>query len=54
MQVIPRNTISFLKQLKLNNNRDWFNENKEQFIHMVSEQITAKFHNDCKEVTWFF
>ena len=29
-------------------------ENKEQFIHMVSEQITAKFHNDCKEVTWFF
>ena len=29
-------------------------ENKEQFIHVVSEQITAKFHNDCKEVTWFF
>jgi hypothetical protein len=29
-------------------------ENKEQFIHVVSEQVTAKFHNDCKEVTWFF
>lgn len=31
MQVIPKNTISFLKELKLNNNRDWFNENKDQF-----------------------
>jgi hypothetical protein len=29
-------------------------ENKEQFIHIVSENITEKFHNDCKEVTWFF
>ena len=29
-------------------------ENQEQFIHVVSEQVTAKFHNDCKEVTWFF
>ena len=31
MQSIPNNTISFLKELKLNNNRDWFNENKDQF-----------------------
>ena len=31
MQVIPKNTISFLKKLKLNNNRDWFNENKGKF-----------------------
>ena len=31
MQVIPKYTISFLKELKLNNNRDWFNENKDQF-----------------------
>ncbi len=29
-------------------------ENQEQFIHVVSEQVTAKFHNDCEEVTWFF
>ena len=29
-------------------------ENKEQFIHIVSENITEKFHNECKEVTWFF
>jgi len=28
-------------------------ENKEQFVHKVSEEITAKFHNDCQEVTWF-
>ena len=31
MQVIPKNIISFLKELKLNNNRDWFNKNKDQF-----------------------
>ncbi len=31
MQVIPKNTISFLKELKLNNNREWFSENKDQF-----------------------
>ncbi len=31
MQAIPKNTISFLKELKLNNNREWFNENKERF-----------------------
>ena len=31
MQSIPNNTIRFLKELKLNNNRDWFNENKDQF-----------------------
>ena len=31
MQVIPKNTISFLKELKLNNNRDWFNKNKDKF-----------------------
>ena len=31
MQVIPKNTISFLKELKLNNNREWFNENKDRF-----------------------
>ena len=31
MQVIPKNTINFLKELKLNNNREWFNENKDRF-----------------------
>ena len=28
-------------------------ENQEQFTHKVSEYQTAKFHNDCEEVTWF-
>tara|TARA_A100001011_G_scaffold189647_1_gene198112 strand:- start:1131 stop:1802 length:672 start_codon:yes stop_codon:yes gene_type:complete len=37
MQVIPKNTISFLKQLKLNNNRDWFNKNKDQFKSIQSD-----------------
>ena len=31
MQVIPKNTIGLLKELKLNNNREWFNENKDRF-----------------------
>ena len=39
MQLIPNNTIIFLKQLKLNNNRDWFNENKLKF---QSIQIDVK------------
>ena len=37
MKVIPKNTISFLKQLKLNNNRDWFNKNKDQFKSIQSD-----------------
>ena len=39
MQAIPKNTINFLKELKLNNNRDWFNENKQEF---QSIQIDVK------------
>ena len=29
-------------------------ENREQFLHKVSDQLIAEFHNDCEEVTWFF
>ena len=36
MNAVPRNTISFLKNLKLNNNRDWFNDNKEEFKDIQS------------------
>jgi len=36
MNSVPRNTISFLKKLKLNNNRDWFNDNKEEFKNIQS------------------
>lgn len=28
---------SFLRELKLNNNRDWFNANKERYLHAKSE-----------------
>ena len=52
MQVIPRNTISFLKQLKLNNNRDWFNENKEQFKSIQTDiKIFAQEVNDSLNVS---
>ena len=47
MQVIPNNTINFLKQLNLNNNRDWFNENKQEF---QSIQIDVKkFANEVED-----
>ncbi len=36
MQVIPKDTISFLRELKLNNNRDGFNENKQRFNSIQS------------------
>ena len=47
MQVIPNNTISFLKELKLNNNRDWFNENKDQFKSIQADIKT--FANEVKD-----
>ena len=48
MQAIPKNTISFLKELKLNNNREWFNDNKPQYethknsIKLVFEEVQKK------------
>ena len=45
MQVIPINTINFLKELKLNNNRDWFNENKQKF-----QSIKVDVKNFAEEV----
>ena len=47
MQVIPKNTISFLKELKLNNNRDWFNENKQEFNSIQTE--VKKFADQVKD-----
>jgi len=29
--MLQRSTIDFLKKLKKNNNRDWFNQNKELY-----------------------
>ena len=45
MQVIPNNTVNFLKELKLNNNRDWFNKNKQQF-----QSIQTDIKNFAQEV----
>ena len=36
MRVVPKDTISFLRELKLNNNRDWFNEKKKRFNSIQS------------------
>ena len=36
MKVIPKDTIVFLRELKLNNNRDWFNKNKQRFNSIQS------------------
>ncbi|WP_226064404.1 DUF2461 domain-containing protein [Kaistella polysaccharea] len=33
MNSIENSTLSFLNILKLNNNREWFNENKERYVH---------------------
>ena len=52
MQAIPKNTISFLKELKLNNNREWFNENKDRFITIQSQvKIFAQEVNDSLNVS---
>lgn len=52
MQTIPKSTISFLKELKLNNNRDWFNENKERFNAIRSEvKIFAQEVNDSLNIS---
>ena len=47
MQVIPKDTISFLRELKLNNNRDWFNENKQRFNSIQSG--VKEFANEVNE-----
>ena len=52
MQAIPKNTISFLKELKLNNNREWFNENKDRFNTIQSQvKIFALEVNDSLNVS---
>jgi len=52
MQAIPKNTISFLKELKLNNNREWFNENKDRFNTIQSQvKVFAKEVNDSLNVS---
>ena len=53
MQAIPKNTISFLKELKLNNNREWFNENKDRFNTIRNQvKIFAQEVNDSLNVSY--
>ena len=49
--MLQKSTIEFLEKLKKNNNRDWFNQNKElynkakedfiAFVQILIDQITA-------------
>jgi uncharacterized protein (TIGR02453 family) len=36
-KVIPKDALVFLKELKVNNNRDWFNEHKSEFKSIEAE-----------------
>lgn len=36
-KVIPKDALVFLKKLKVNNNRDWFNEHKSEFKSIEAE-----------------
>jgi uncharacterized protein (TIGR02453 family) len=47
MKLIPKDTINFLKELKLNNNRDWFNENKLRFNSI--QNGVKEFANEVNE-----
>ena len=44
MSGIQQSTINYLKELKSNNNRDWFAENKEKFLTANASFIS--FAND--------
>ena len=43
MTVIDKSTLDFLRKLKKNNNRDWFNENKPAF--QIEQQKVKDFYN---------
>lgn len=40
MSIIEPKTLSFLKQLQKNNNRDWFNDHKDEFVAINSKVKT--------------
>lgn len=44
---IDKSTLDFLKELKKNNNRDWFNEHKPQF--QIEQQKVKDFYNALME-----
>ena len=47
MKSISKSTLDFLKQLKVNNNREWFNENKPAFT--VEQKKAKDFYNAILE-----
>ena len=51
MKLIPKDTINFLRELKLNNNRDWFNENKLRFnsIHSGIKEFANEVNESLKK-----
>ena len=48
MNSIDKSTLDFLKALKKNNNRDWFNENKPAF--QVEQKKSKEFYNTLMEL----
>jgi len=44
MSTVSRTTFDFLKHLKQNNDREWFNENKERYLESHEEMIALADH----------
>ena len=42
MNTIPKSTFLFLKSLKKNNNRDWMQENKKEYL--ANEKLLKQFY----------
>jgi uncharacterized protein (TIGR02453 family) len=47
MTSISKSTLDFLAVLKENNNRDWFNEHKSEFL--IEQQKAKEFYNALEE-----
>jgi len=52
MKAIESSTLSFLHLLKLNNNRDWFNENKELYLK-AKENVVGFVEELIQEISGF-
>ncbi len=59
--IITKNTLSFLKELKKNNTREWFAENKKQFkaieadvkVYYASIADALKIHDEIEKIKMF-
>ncbi|MDX1315878.1 MAG: DUF2461 domain-containing protein, partial [Eudoraea sp.] len=52
--VITKDTMGFLKALKKNNNREWFNENKSRYTKSVKEPFEQFIAEMIDAVSPFF